>query len=77
MKDLDNIGNDLSINICSFIIPAILHLQKALPQLMLASVLGLELIKPCVQALQLDGSFLCTDLMASDAFFNSLKNKCI
>ena len=76
MKDVLG-DNDLSINICSFIIPAIYHLQNALPQHTFASVLGLELIMQWVESLQLDVSFLCTDLKESDSFFNNLKKKCI
>ena len=69
-----SLDNDIGLSVINTIIPAIQYLHSMSPPLQFVSVLGSE-VKPHLISLQLDPSFLCSDLKKSDLFFNSLKKK--
>jgi hypothetical protein len=68
-------GNDFSSNIRKQFIPAISKLQDILGGLRFSSVISEDIIAGRLQKLQLNPFFLCSDLYASDIFFDSLKQK--
>ena len=67
--------NHFSENIRKYIIPAISKLQDVLGGLRFSSVINEDIIAERLQKLQLDRLFLCSDLQASDIFFDNLKQK--
>ena len=69
------LDDDKGVTVLHSVIPAIQQLHHILPPLKWASVLGLTLVESRLFSLQLESSFLCSDLKKSDLFFNSLKNK--
>jgi hypothetical protein len=73
-ESLDD-DNDLSVIIRRSVIPTIHHLQRRLPEESFTAVLGSDLVSRQFSSLQLDPSFLCSDLRQSDIFFDSLKKK--
>jgi hypothetical protein len=68
-------GNDFSSNIREQFIPAISKLQDVLGGLRFSSVIYEDIITERLQKLQLNALFLCSDLRASDIFFDNLKQK--
>lgn len=67
--------NDFSSNIRTQFIPAISKLQDVLGGLKFTSVIYEDIIAERLQKLQLNSSFLCSDLYVSDIFFDNLKQK--
>ena len=68
-------ANDFSRNIRKQFIPAVSKLQDILGGLRFSSVISKDIIAERLQKLQLSSLFLCSDLHASDIFFNDLKQK--
>jgi hypothetical protein len=68
-------GNDFSSNIRKQFIPAISKLQDILGDLRFSSVICEDIIAERLQKLSLNSLFLCSDLHASDIFFDNLKQK--
>ena len=68
-------ANDFSRNIRKQFIPAVSKLQDILGGLRFSSVISQDIIAERLQKLQLSPLFLCSDLRASDIFFNNLKQK--
>ena len=68
-------ANDFSKNIRKLFIPAVSKLQDILGGLRFSSVISKDIIAEKLQKLQLSSLFLCSDLHASDIFFNNLKQK--
>lgn len=67
--------NDFSRNTRKQLIPAISKLQNVLGALRFSSVIYEDIITDRLQKLQLNPRFLCSDIYASDIFFDYLKQK--
>lgn len=67
--------NDFSSNTRKQLIPAISKLQNVLGGLRFSSVIYEDIIAERLQKLQLNPLFLCSDMYASDIFFDNLKQK--